>query len=274
MNIKEVQTRLKTAGFYKGNADGIYTPQTDGAINLLLASQKVGNTYSWDAKRKLIAAGQAFCKIDGIDAGKIDGQMGPQTRYGFEVYAARKLGPAEEKQVTTWRDTAPVKPPLYTPVASKNHWPLQRDMANFFGAPGTNHFTLELPYPMKLAWDLNTTVNRMTVNVKIKDAVHTIFKQTLDHYGMEQIRELRLDRFGGCFNNRKMRGGSALSTHAYAAAIDIDPDNNQLKWNHLRATLDGASYQAFWGFVEGQGGVSLGRLKDYDWMHFQFARLS
>ena len=32
-------------------------------------------------------------------------------------------------------------------------------------------------------------------------------------------------------------------------------------------------YAAFWQFVEAEGAVSLGRARDYDWMHFQFATL-
>ena len=36
-----------------------------------------------------------------------------------------------------------------------------------------------------------------------------------DIYG--KIKELRLDLWGGCFNNRRMRGGTQLSMHAYAS---------------------------------------------------------
>ena len=42
-------------------------------------------------------------------------------------------------------------------------------------------------------------------------------RQTLDHYGMEKVRELGLDLYGGCFNNRSIIGGKATSMHAWAS---------------------------------------------------------
>ena len=53
----------------------------------------------------------------------------------------------------------------------------------------------------------------------------------------------------------------------------MDPDHNGLKVHRPQARLSGTDYDAFWEFVEDEGGVSLGRELDYDWMHFQFARL-
>jgi hypothetical protein len=48
-------------------------------------------------------------------------------------------------------------------------------------------------------------------------------------YGIEKIKALQLDDFGGCFNYRKMRGGTQLSLHSWGVAIDLDPDRNLLK---------------------------------------------
>ena len=94
-----------------------------------------------------------------------------------------------------------------------------------------------------------------------------------DHYGMEKIREMGLDLYGGCFNNRSIIGGKATSMHAWGIAVDIDPDRNGLNIPAPKAVLSGPEYAAFWQFVEAEGAVSLGRSRDYDWMHFQFATL-
>ena len=91
--------------------------------------------------------------------------------------------------------------------------------------------------------------------------------------GEERFRALRLDRFGGCYNYRPMRGGSALSTHAWGAAVDLDPERNQLTWGADKAAFAAPEYEAFWQIVEAHGAVSLGRSRNRDWMHFQFARL-
>ena len=39
------------------------------------------------------------------------------------------------------------------------------------------------------------------------------------------------------------------------------------------AVFSGPEYDAFWSIVEKEGAFSLGRERNYDWMHFQFATL-
>lgn len=153
-------------------------------------------------------------------------------------------------------------------------WPTQANVEAFFGPPAQNQVMFATPYPMRLAWDTGTIVNRFQCHAKVVDAFSRIFTQTLMHYGIDQIRELRLDLFGGCFNHRPMRGGTQLSMHSWGIAIDLDPERNQLNWNRSRAAFARPEYEPFWGFVEKQGLVSLGRERDFDWMHFQAARLT
>ena len=70
-----------------------------------------------------------------------------------------------------------------------------------------------------------------------------------------------------------MRGGTRLSTHAWGIAIDWDPERNQLKWGRDRAAFADAAYEPWWQAWESEGWVSLGRERNFDWMHVQAARL-
>ena len=159
--------------------------------------------------------------------------------------------------------------------ARKAGWPLQTalEMDRFFGAKGTNTVSLTLPYTMRVAWNMEKSVTRFDCNRKVKESLERILIRALDHYGIDVIRQMRLDRYGGCLNVRKMRGGSAWSIHSWGCAVDIDPDHNQLKFHRAQATLDNPEYDAWWRFVYDEGAISLGRERDYDWMHLQFARL-
>ena len=96
----------------------------------------------------------------------------------------------------------------------------------------------------------------------------------LAEYGVEKLHELGIDRFGGCLNVRLKRGSAhSWSIHSWGVAVDLDPDRNQLRWSGTRASFARPEYDAFWKIVEGEGWTSLGRTRDYDWMHFQAARL-
>lgn len=131
--------------------------------------------------------------------------------------------------------------------------------------------TIVLPYPMRLAWDLETNVTRMRCHRLVADNFLNVFNDLLAHYGYTKIRELGIDLFGGCFNYRKMRGGSEWSTHSWGVAIDLDPARNKLKETKRTARFARPEYKPLMDIFYRHGFVNLGIEKDYDFMHFEIA---
>jgi hypothetical protein len=151
-----------------------------------------------------------------------------------------------------------------------NTWPTQAGVPDYFGARDENQTSLALPYPMRLAWDKGEIVRKISIHEKCHDSALRVLIRVADHYGTK-VSQLGLDLFGGCLNVRKMRGGSAWSMHSWGIAIDFDPERNQLKWGRDRARLAQPDCEMFWKFWEEEGWISLGRAKNYDWMHVQAA---
>ena len=140
---------------------------------------------------------------------------------------------------------------------------------NCMEMPGAGGYGIGQAGPCAQAADNPPRLRRPTAN----DSLRNIFANTLQHFGLQQVQALRLDQFGGCLNVRPRRGGNTYSVHAWGAAVDLDPVNNALRWDRSRAACAKAAYEPFWKIVEEQGWTSLGRQKDYDWMHFQAASL-
>lgn len=161
-------------------------------------------------------------------------------------------------------------------IPQPKEWPTQsvvRSNKSLFGKDGTALVTIDLPYPMFLAWEPETQIKRMTCHALVADPLKNIFRKILNHYGKEKINELGLDLFGGCYNDRKIVGGQSKSMHAWGIAVDMDPDHNGMNTHAPKARFSKKDYEPFWEIVEEEGAISLGREKDYDWMHFQFATL-
>jgi len=128
---------------------------------------------------------------------------------------------------------------------------------------------INLPYPMRLAWDTDTTVKTMMCHKLVSDKFKAVFNDLLSHYGYDKIKELGIDLFGGCFNYRKMRGGSAWSMHSWGIAIDLDPARNQLKETSKTARFARPEYKPMINIFYKNGFIGLGVEKNYDWMHFE-----
>jgi hypothetical protein len=128
---------------------------------------------------------------------------------------------------------------------------------------------IDLPYPMRIAWDTDTTVNTMMCHRLVAENFKNVFNSLLIVYGYEKIKELGIDLFGGCFNYRKMRGGSAMSMHSWGIAIDLDPARNTLKETSKTARFARPEYKKMIDIFYENGFISLGVEKNYDWMHFE-----
>lgn len=142
-----------------------------------------------------------------------------------------------------------------------------------YGTPnetGAGYLTTVIsPFPLRIAWDTDTTTLKIRCHKLIAENLTAALGEILLHYGYDKIKELGIDLYGGCFNYRKMRGGSAWSKHAWGIAIDLDPARNTLKETSRTARFARLEYKPMIDIFYKHGFISLGREKNYDWMHFE-----
>lgn len=140
-----------------------------------------------------------------------------------------------------------------------------------YGEPGTesNLMIINLPYPMKLAWDLKTQVTRMRCHKLIARKLQLVFGDILEHYGRDKITELEIDIFGGCYEFRRIRGGNSTSMHSWGIAVDLLPDKNQLRWGKDKAVFAKPEYKPMIDIFYKHGFINMGVEKNFDWMHFE-----
>ncbi len=260
--IKLVQMSLNR--HYKASlkVDGIAGKGTAAALLKIVAIPS-----HWNLERQIIGYVQHVCNFEDIPGGPVDGFWGPQTEYGYEILRDKLNG----KTTTPWRDDEGIG----GVVEAENPWPLstQDELTKFYGEVGTGQIKLRVPYPLKIAWAPEKTVNTITCHGKVSQSVTRVLTAVKNHYGMERISSLGLDMWGGTLNVRKMRGGTKWSTHSWGMAFDWDPGRNRLRWKRDKAQLAKPEYEMWWSFWETEGWISLGRERNYDWMHVQAATI-
>lgn len=273
LNAFNVQSVLQWSGFYKGDVDGDIGPKSLAAIERVMAKHsKLPDGWSkWPVERKAVAALQVVLKVSGfaLMVGPIDGYAGSSTANAFSSWDIKQRTGRLPK---AWRPDD-VKQLVGSPIkVIGNNWGVQSEMTRRFGDPGGEQCTagvVNLPFKMKLAWDTSEIITKIHCHEKVAQSVERCYRRVYSAYSTTQIYEMGFDLFGGCFAMRNKRGGKTLSTHAWGVAIDHDPLRNQLKWNHSRANLATLAAIEFWRIWESEGWTSLGRVRDFDWMHVQ-----
>lgn len=133
-----------------------------------------------------------------------------------------------------------------------------------------NFTVIQLPYPMRIAWDTQTKVLKMQCHELAADPFTKVFNDLLASYGFKELNRLGVDLFGGCVNVRPMRGSKTKwSRHAWGIAIDLDPARNGLKVKSPIAQFSKPEYKRMIDIFYSNGFISYGKEKNYDWMHFE-----
>jgi peptidoglycan hydrolase-like protein with peptidoglycan-binding domain len=230
-----------------------------------------GDWRNWDAQRRAVALLQVIALLNSVDPGAIDGRWGTATSWAFDALVRLRDG-----------IELPSPGEVHPSDANPNGWPSQASNATleaFYGPHGLpSGFAPPLkqvrcPWQLTISWDTTKKTNTISCHAKVADSVSRVLEAVHSHYGEAEIKRLRLNIYDGCYNPRKMRGSDRWSTHAWGIALDFDPDNNQLRWGSNRATFARPEYRPWFEAWEREGWVSLGRSRNYDWMHVQAAKL-
>lgn len=164
-----------------------------------------------------------------------------------------------------------------------NNWPKQSRAAMnaYYGCPDKNgdgaadaiweavNITRVVPpYPMVLAWNVKQPVSTIRVHRACSESLLRVLEAIKNYYGnQEALQQARLHLYGGCYNFRTMRGNpTALSTHSWGAAIDLDPAGNPFGG---RVTMPQAVVDIF----AKEGWVWGGTWRKPDGQHFQAATI-
>ena len=146
----------------------------------------------------------------------------------------------------------------------------ETEITEKYGRPGASQLVvIKLPYKMKVAWDKGEVVGAIQCHKLIAAPLLAVFNELLAVYGLAKIQQLGIDIYGGCYNYRKMRGGTSWSHHSWGIAIDLDPDRNLLRETKATARFARPEYKQMIDIFYKHGFVGLGREKNYDWMHFE-----
>jgi hypothetical protein len=273
-HVKLVQARLKEMGDYAGLIDGDRGPLTNAALRRAfprLPGPKPADWQGWSDKRVAVGFLQLWARAEGIEPGPIDGWWGPQTDFAAGALAQKiRLG-----TVPAWRDDTGNR-------RNPNGWPTESGVTAFFGPHGAADWSrppprlvkVPSPYPFRIAWNLRETRSFLWAHEKTADSVGRVLSRILTQYGAAEIRRLRLDVFSGDYFPRLKKGSATeWSMHSWGIAYDFDDTNNRLQWGADRAWLARPEYRDFWAIWEAEGWVSLGRARNFDWMHVQAAHL-
>lgn len=275
MEKRDAQLIWKKAGFYTGGIDGDFGPLSIMAQTEIRSRHANDFTFEYDRRmttREMIGTAQACLNVLGFEAGVVDGLEGHNTREAVNGFLYWLAEGTFEKIPRVAITPSKVIAPLTIPR--------QKDMKSFYGDPDRGEAymrsrmtTIELPFKLRIDWQLSQRTNKMTVHEKCAPSLEAAMITVHGRYGMSAMQRLGIDRYAGGFNYRKMRGSGAWSTHAEGCAVDFYAAPNGLRMKCPKALFCGSEYKAFLDIMEAHGWLPAIRLWGADAMHFQQARL-
>lgn len=172
----------------------------------------------------------------------------------------------------------PPLPSLASPVAAATiRLPMDNStaMTAFYGAPSASPGYLgwfSFPHPATRLYSRTGSLLRdYQGDSRLDHRTHRLLADRITNALAEIYRTLGRERFeeegwhvyGGSHNYRPTTSGGRLSTHAWAAAVDMNPNENTFRQTTTTFSDAAIDIMEKFGFLSG------GRAWGKDWMHFQ-----
>jgi hypothetical protein len=181
--------------------------------------------------------------------------------------------------------STPVRPAYAEPVKGGIFPPskitLPRDNASslsaFYGAPSASPSWLawfSFPHPETRLYSRTGSLLKSYIgDSRLDHRTHQLLADRLTNalaeiylvLGEAEFEKEGWHVFGGSHNYRPTTSGGRLSTHAWAAAVDMNPNENTFNQRTTTFSDRAIDMMERWGFLSG------GRAWGKDWMHFQAA---
>ena len=147
---------------------------------------------------------------------------------------------------------------------------VQPNVKSEYGEPGdeTQLTTIKVPTGYNMTY-AGKPVRNIRIHKNISSNLTSALEEIKSEYGLEKIKDLRINIYNGSFNDRNKRNGQTKSMHAWGIALDFDADNNKLSWKRDKASFARPEYKQFLAIFKKHGFYNLGTEKNYDYMHFQ-----
>lgn len=152
-------------------------------------------------------------------------------------------------------------------------WPHddQISLMRFYGHPGRVALAnVVVPWHMVYNEPPHQTIPHFLMHVKVAATTTRVLQNIWDHYDHSQhaIEQIGMHLWGGAYVARRIRGSPRWSMHAWGAAVDFDPDHNEMSYlPHAPHRMAQPVIDAFKAEGARWGGDYRGRK---DFMHFEY----
>lgn len=202
-----------------------------------------------------------------------------------ESIAAIDAAIAKLQEAKAFINSEAVRPVYVEPSSNRPAPPakiaLPKDNASaltaFYGAPSSSPPWLDwfsFPHPETRLYSRSGSLLKSYIgDSRLDHRTHKMVSSRLENalaeifatLGQAQFEKEGWHVYGGSHNYRPTTSGGRLSTHAWACAIDMNPNENEFAKTTTTFSDKAIDTMEKWGFLSG------GRAWGKDWMHFQAA---
>ena len=84
------------------------------------------------------------------------------------------------------------------------------------------------PILLTIAWNTNLHARTLTVNKIVAEAIIASLNELNGMFSQQELDDSGIKLYGGCYNKRRVRGGTTWSSHSWGTSFDFNPLGNRM----------------------------------------------